>query len=70
MLLSKQRESIPKHLREWAGITPSQAAVIIGQDRNLEIWSKSNWDAHISGFTYDAMFDAVEKVGLSEIISS
>lgn len=61
------RLAIPKLLREWAGITESQTAIIVGQDNKLEIWSKSNWMKHVETFTYDRLFQAAEAIGLAEI---
>jgi len=59
------RLAIPKHLRDWSTISPSQTAVIIGQDNKLEIWAKAAWDAKVSTFTYDSLYEAAEAVGLA-----
>ncbi|MGC8666691.1 MAG: division/cell wall cluster transcriptional repressor MraZ [Chthonomonadales bacterium] len=61
------RLAIPKLLREWAGITQSETAVIVGQDNKLEIWSKSNWMKQMEAFTYDRLFQAAEAIGLAEV---
>jgi MraZ protein len=61
------RLGIPKHLREHAGITQSQSAVIVGQGAKLEIWSKSGWDEFCANFTSDNLYKAAETVGLSEV---
>ena len=60
------RLGIPKHLRDWAGISQSQSAVIVGQGPKLEIWSKSVWDEFAGRFTYENLYDAAEAVGLAE----
>jgi len=62
------RLGIPKHLRDWANITQSQAAVIIGQGSKLEIWSKTVWDEFSANFTSENMYKAAETVGLAEIL--
>ena len=59
------RLAIPKHLREWARIHESPAAVLIGQGSKIEVWSKRNWDEYNDRFTYDNVFDAAEAVGLA-----
>lgn len=41
---------IPNHLREFAGI--EKDAVILGVSTRIEVWSKDNWEAYLSG---DAM---------------
>ena len=56
------RLSIPKHLREWASISQSQSAVIVGQGAKFEIWSKANWDEFTTQFTSDNMFSAFESL--------
>lgn len=63
------RLAIPKHLREWAGITSVQTAILIGQGQKIEVWSKPNWDAYNERFTYENMFDAAEAVGLAEVLA-
>ena len=63
------RLGIPKHLRDWANITQSQSAVIVGQGSKLEIWSKAVWD-EFSGVSYttDNLYNAAEIVGIAEIL--
>lgn len=65
----QSRLGIPKHLRDWAGISQSQAAVIVGEGQKLEIFAKSQWDDVSGGFTYDNMFDAAESVGVAEALA-
>jgi MraZ protein len=62
------RLAIPKHLRDWAQISQSESAVLVGQGKKIEIWSKRNWDEYNNNFTYDRMFDAAEAVGLAEVL--
>lgn len=60
------RLAIPKHLREWATINPSQSAVLVGQGAKFEIWGKSHWDAYTPNFTSEKMFSALEGLGEGE----
>lgn len=39
----ESRLSIPRHLREWAGMEEGEVVVIIGSGTRLEIWSRSHW---------------------------
>jgi MraZ protein len=64
----QSRLAIPKHLRDWANISQSQSAVLIGQGPKIEIWSKGTWDAYNAGFTYEAMYEAAEAVGLADTV--
>jgi MraZ protein len=61
------RLAIPKHLREWAGID-TEALILIGQGPKIEIWTKSVWRKYNDNFTYDAMYNATEAVGLTETV--
>lgn len=63
----QSRLAIPKHLRDWAGVTNSLSAVIIGQGQKIEIWSKIKWDAYNESFNSNNMYTAFEAVGLPEI---
>ncbi len=47
----QNRVSIPRHLREWAGLRESETAIIVGNGARLEIWSRAGWDAYSNGFT-------------------
>lgn len=62
------RLAIPKHLREWAQISPDQTAVIIGEGRKCEIWCKSNWEAYHQLFTYANVSEAARSAGLDELL--
>lgn len=63
------RLGIPKHLRDHAGISQSQSAVIIGQGSKLEIWSKPAWDDYCANFTSENVFQAAETIGLADVLS-
>ena len=63
------RLAIPKHLREHAGISNSQSAVIIGQGAKFEIWSKVIWDQITTEFTSENLYTAAEGAGLAKAIS-
>ena len=47
----QNRLSIPRHLREWANLRESEAAIIVGSGTRLEIWSRANWDTYSIDFT-------------------
>ena len=47
----QNRLSIPRHLREWANLRESEAAIIVGNGTRLEIWSRAGWDAYSNDFT-------------------
>lgn len=47
----QNRLSIPRHLREWAGLREGEAAIIVGSGTRVELWSRANWDAYSSLFT-------------------
>ncbi len=47
----QNRLSIPRHLRDWANLRESDAAVIIGNGTRLEIWNRPGWDAYSNDFT-------------------
>jgi DNA-binding transcriptional regulator/RsmH inhibitor MraZ len=54
---------IPVALRKWAGLEPGGAAVVVGNDRHLEIWSRAAWDA----FLARSMSNAEITAGLREL---
>ena len=54
----QNRVSIPRHLREWAKLRESDAAVIIGNGTRLEIWNRNGWEAHTAEFTPDNAAEA------------
>lgn len=47
----QNRLSIPRHLRDWAGLRESEPAIIVGNGTRLEIWSRANWDSYSNEFT-------------------
>lgn len=61
------RLAIPKHLREWAGISSSHSAVLSGQGRKFEIWSKVKWDGFMEGGP--AMYEAASNLGIPDLIA-
>ena len=40
----QNRLSIPRHLREFAGLQEADMAVIVGSGTRLEVWSRTEWD--------------------------
>ncbi|MEP6753872.1 MAG: division/cell wall cluster transcriptional repressor MraZ, partial [Chthonomonadales bacterium] len=54
---STGRITIPKHLRDWAGITPGDTQIsFVGQGPKIEIWCKTTWDKYNASFSYDPVF--------------
>ena len=49
----QNRLTIPKHLREWAGLDEGNPAIIVGSGNRLELWSRDGWRAYSEGFTED-----------------
>ena len=49
----QNRLTIPKHLREWAGLDEGNPAIIVGSGDRLELWSRDNWRVYSEGFTED-----------------
>jgi MraZ protein len=59
------RMLLPPPLRRWAGIEPGDAAVIVGNDRHMEIWSRSAWDLFIAeSMTSDSIVSGLREIGL------
>jgi len=57
----QNRLAIPKLLREWAGISQDQPAIILGQGQKIEIWSKRNWEAFYERFTSERVDEAYKR---------
>ncbi len=47
----QNRLSIPRHLRDWAGLREGDTAIILGSGTRLEMWSRANWDTFSATFT-------------------
>lgn len=60
---SAGRLLIPPALRRWAGLELSAAAVIVGNDRHVEIWGRSAWD----NFLARSMSNTELATGLREL---
>jgi MraZ protein len=60
---SSGRLLIPPALRRWAGLDLSGAAVVVGNDRHVEIWSRPGWDTFLSR----SMSNADLTAGLREL---
>jgi len=56
----QNRLSIPRHLREWAGLRENETAIILGSGTRLEIWSRANWETYSQDFTEDNAARAAE----------
>lgn len=54
----QNRLAIPKLLREWAGISQDQPAILLGQGQKIEVWSKRNWEAFNERFTSERVNQA------------
>jgi MraZ protein len=61
----QNRLSIPRHLRDWANLRESEAAIILGSGTRLELWSRANWDTYSTEFTAANAAQAVHRRGLS-----
>ncbi len=62
------RLAIPKHLREWANISQSYAAVLSGQGRKIEIWNKANWDKFMA--SERTIYEAAANLGIDPMVAS
>jgi MraZ protein len=63
------RLAVPQHLRDWAEVSRSHTAVIMGRGPYVEVWSKHIWDPYCkAGFTADAMYSAVEGTDLATAV--
>ncbi len=57
------RLTVPKHLRDYAGIDEDHKVVFIGIGDRVEVWSKENWDGYNrSLFNLDAVYNATEEL--------
>lgn len=58
------RVLIPPHLRAFAGL--KKEIVVLGVSDRIEIWSKEEWEDHISGeaMNYDSLIDELQKAGI------
>ena len=61
----QNRLSIPRHLRDWANLRESEAAIILGSGTRLELWSRANWETYSTEFTAANAAQAVSRRGLS-----
>jgi MraZ protein len=56
---------LPPALRRWAGIEPGEQAVIVGNDRHVEIWSRPAWDRFIAeSMTSESIVSGLRELGL------
>ena len=60
----QNRLSIPRHLRDWANLRESEAAIILGSGTRLELWSRANWETYSTEFTAFNAAQAVSRRGL------
>lgn len=60
----QNRLSIPRHLRDWANLRESEAAIILGSGTRLELWSRANWETYSTEFTASNAAQAVSRRGL------
>lgn len=61
----QNRLSIPRHLRDWANLRESEAAIILGSGTRLELWSRANWETYSNEFTAANAAQAISRRGLS-----
>ena len=57
----QNRLSIPRYLRDWAGLEEGSPAIIVGSGNRLEFWSRDNWKAYSDGFTEDNADNAMNR---------
>ena len=62
----QNRLTIPRHLREWAGLEDGSPAIFIGSGDRLELWSKDNWKVYSDQFTEDNA-NAAMKIRRAEV---
>ncbi len=56
---SQNRLTIPKHLREWAGLDEGNPAIIVGGGDRLELWSRDAWKIYSEKFDEDNVAVAI-----------
>jgi MraZ protein len=62
----QNRVSIPRHMRQWAGLIENETAIIIGLGRRVEIWSRENWNAASAEFNPDNVDRASRNLKLTD----
>lgn len=55
---------IPATLREFAGLSDSDAAKIVGVMNRVEIWNKENWDKQNQDISQEEILNALEECEL------
>ena len=59
----QNRLTVPKHIRDYAGIDEDHKAVLIGVGDKVELWNKETWDAYNRAlFNSDVVYAAAEQL--------
>jgi MraZ protein len=64
---ARARISIPKVLRDWAGIEVNDRIVLLGQGQSIEVWSHKNWAEYQKTFTAANTLEAASQMGLGDL---
>ena len=60
---AQNRLTVPKHIRDYAGIGEDHKAVLIGVGDKIELWNKEMWDAYNRAlFNSDVVYTAAEEL--------
>jgi MraZ protein len=60
---AQNRLTVPKHIRDYAGIDEDHKAVLIGVGDKIELWNKETWDAYNRAlFNSDVVYAAAEEL--------
>jgi len=60
---AQNRLTVPKHIRDYAGIDEDHKAVLIGVGDKIELWNKEMWDAYNRAlFNSDVVYTAAEEL--------
>jgi MraZ protein len=64
----QSRMAIPRHLREWAQITPSHTVVMIGQGRKIELFCSKFRDKFDENLEPSRIYEAADVTGLVSVL--
>ncbi len=60
------RLAVPKHLRDWAGITADETTSIIGQGPKIELWRRGAWlEQNSQTLSSSNMYDSFRQLAAS-----
>lgn len=64
---ARARISIPKVLRDWAGIELNDKVVLLGQGQSIEVWGRQNWVEYQKTFTSANTLEVAAQMGLGDL---